>query len=383
MIRRHACVSSAVRTLRAFCVVILSGARLGAQPAPALSESIIRRIDSTVSVYMAARHVPGLQLAVGIDRHLTATRAYGTADVENNVPVTTASRFRMASIGKPMTATAVMQLWEQGKLNLDAPIQRYCNAYPVKLWPVTARQLLAHTAGVRDKTPAEEINHHHFESVAASVQPFADDSLLAPPGTHFRYTSYGYNVLGCAIEGASGVPYLEYMNKAVFAPAGMQYTGLDELRGIIPNRVRGYALTDAGILVNSEHDDMSNRVPAGGFVSTAEDLVRFGSSYLTGALVRDSTRELMFRVPNGADGRPLEKGFYALGWGIFSWFGTLEVGHGGGTPQASALLMMLPSKRFVIAFMMNLEGPVPERMELAEDIATIVLGGAAPSRKPE
>ncbi len=349
------------------------------QRSPTLSGPVIRRVDSTVAAYMAAHHVPGLSLAIGEEGRVTWARGYGSADLENNVPVTTVSAFRTGSIGKPMTATAVMQLWQDGKLDLDAPVQTYCPAFPSKPWPVTPRQLLAHMAGVRDKTPDEETNYRHFDTIVAALSIFGADSLIFQPGTAFGYTSYGYDVLGCVIEGAAGTAYLDYMTRHVFGPAGMRHTRLDDAREIIPHRVSGYALDDAGRLRNSVHDDMSNRIPAGGFVSTAEDLVRFGTSVLDGTLVRDSTRQLMFRIPNGASGQPLENDSYALGWAISDWYGVQEVMHGGGTPQACALLYLLPEKRFVVAFMMNLEA-VPDRGDLAGDLTKIVLGSRAPHR---
>jgi CubicO group peptidase (beta-lactamase class C family) len=358
------------------CVLAALTPPARAQDAP-LPDSTAARVDSAIAAYMSARSVPGLSLAVGVDGRVVMARGYGLASLETSAPVTTRSVFRTASVGKPMTATAALQLWEKGKLDLDAPVQRYCPAFPEKRWPVTTRQLLSHTAGIRDKTAAEETSYRHYDSIVAALAVFANDSLESRPGTRYRYTSYGYDVVGCVIEGASGMPYLDYMERFVFTPAGMRHTRVDDVRAIIPNRVSGYRLDDAGRLVRSVQDDMSNRIPAGGFVATAEDLVRFGMAVVDGSLLSDSARRVMFTVPPGADGRPLEDAFYALGWATGEWHGVLEVSHGGGTPQVSAMLYALPDRRFVVAFMMNLEG-VTERGDLAGDLAKIVLGPRAP-----
>jgi CubicO group peptidase (beta-lactamase class C family) len=186
-------------------------------------------------------------------------------------------------------------------------------------------------------------------------------------------------VLGCVIEGAAGVPYLDYMTQHIFGPAGMTHTRLDDAREIIPHRVSGYMLDSAGTLHNSVHDDMSNRIPAGGWVSTAEDLAHFGMRYIDGTLITDSARQAMLRVPNGSNGQPIKDDGYALGWAISDWYGVQEVMHGGGTPQVCALLYLLPERRFVVAFMMNLEA-VPDRGDLAGDLAKVVLGPRAPHR---
>jgi serine beta-lactamase-like protein LACTB len=347
--------------------------------ADTLPDSLSRRVDSTVSAFMVAKHVPALSVAIGIGNRLTFSRAYGLSDLENLVPATTTSVFRTASIGKPMTATAVLQLWQEGRLDLDAPIQKYCPAFPLKRWPVTARELLLHASGIRDKTAAEESNYTHYESIAAALTPFASDSLLFEPGTAFHYTSYGYDVLGCAIEGASGEPYIDYMKRRIFRAAGMAHTQLDDVKELISQRARGYALDKNAKVINAIHDDMSNRVPAGGFVSTPTDLVLFAQAYLQDKLVADSTRQFMLRRPNGRVSAPLSEGFYGFGWAISDWYGVQEVSHGGGTPGVSAILYMLPAKGYTVAVMMNLEG-VPDRGDLAGDIAKIVLGPAAPHR---
>jgi len=353
--------------------IILSGAQ-----AQALPPGIVGRADSVIVAFMAARHVPGLSIAIGLDQRLVWSKAFGLASVEDSVPVTPRSVFRMASIGKPMTATAIMQLRERGRVDLDAPVQGYCPAFPRKRWPVTVRQLLAHRSGIRDKTPEEETNYRHYPNVESALSIFSGDSLQFEPGTSYRYTSYGYDVLGCVIEGASGMTYADYMIRRVFEPAGMRHTRVDDPREIIPHRVCGYVLDPSGRLRNSIHDDMSNRLPAGGFVSTPEDLVRFGMAVLSGTLVSDSTRRLMMQVQKGPADPPQIEG-YGLGWAIGDWYGVQEVSHGGGTPQACALLYMLPARGFVLAVMMNLES-VPDRGDLAGDLAKVVLGSRAPHR---
>jgi len=338
--------------------------------------SKVQRADAVISDYMTAHHVPGLSVAIGLDQHLVWSKAYGLADLEDSIPVTTRSMFRTASIGKPMTATAVMQLWQDGTLDLDAPIQKYCRAFPEKRWPVTARLLLAHRSGIRDKTKEEESNYKHYDTIEASVAIFGEDSLLFQPGSQFHYSSYNYDVLGCAIEGASGMSYMDYMNRRIFRPAGMSHTLLDDPRPIIPHRVSGYVLNEQGELVNSIHDDMSNRIPAGGFVSTPTDLVRFGLAVLAGKLVADSSRRLMWEVQKAPTDSVTKEG-YGLGWALGDWFGVQEVSHGGGTPQVCALLYLLPAKRIVVALMMNLE-TVPDRGDLAGDLVKVVLGPNAP-----
>jgi serine beta-lactamase-like protein LACTB, mitochondrial len=122
--------------------------------------------------------------------------------------------YRSGSIGKTITATGAMQLVEQGKLNLDKPIQDYCPAFPKKQWTLTTRQLLAHMGGVRhyggphDKE--EQTGTIHYSGVTEALAPFKDDPLLFQPGTKFSYSTYGYGVVGCVVEGAAHISFMEY-----------------------------------------------------------------------------------------------------------------------------------------------------------------------------
>ena len=157
---------------------------------------------------MATNSVPGISLAVVQDGALVWSRGFGMADLENFVPATSATLFRLGSISKPITATAILQLSERGKVDLDVEVQNYCRAFPKKEWPVTTRELLGHLGGIRHYNPdgkgdIPEDSAKHFLSMEESLQVFAGDPLVAKPGTKFHYSTYGYTVLGCILEGAA------------------------------------------------------------------------------------------------------------------------------------------------------------------------------------
>jgi len=172
---------------------------------PAVSQTIsqqVSAIDGLVTSYVSGHHVPGLSVAV-VDRgRVILTQGYGIADVENSVPATADTVYRIASISKSITATAALKLVEAGKLDLDAPIQKYCPDFPKKPWPITARELLSHQSGIRDyRNDEETINTRHYASIKEALPQFANDPLEFEPGTKMQYTSYGYIVLGCVMEG--------------------------------------------------------------------------------------------------------------------------------------------------------------------------------------
>ena len=168
------------------------------------------------------------------------------ADVENFVPMTPMTTIRLGSISKPITAIAVMQLVEQGKMDLDGEIQRYVPSFPKKQWPVTIRELLGHLGAVRHyQGDDEEGSTRHYTDRTEPLKIFAGDPLLFEPGTRFSYTTYGFNLLGAAVENASGEKFLDYLQAHIFQPAGMDHIRDDNVYAIIPHRARGYRLKAA------------------------------------------------------------------------------------------------------------------------------------------
>ncbi len=341
-----------------------------------ISPEQIGAIEELIEAKMSEEGVPGLSVAITLGGEIAWAQGFGLADLENSVPATDETAYRTASIGKPMTATAIMQLHEAGRIDLDAPVEDYCPAFPEKRWPVTTRRLLGHLGGVRHyggpNQEAELFNTKHYDSVIDALEVFADDPLLHEPGTAYLYSTFGYNLLGCVVEGAAGTPYMRYMAERVFAPAGMEDTRDDDPAAIIPNRARGYRRLEGGALVNARMVDMSSKLPAGGFITTAPDLARFAAAMMDGTLVSPRTLETMLTPQSTSDG---ERTGYGLGWGLFPdelWYGEMEAFHGGGTPQVSAMLYLIPGRRFAVAILVNLEG-VPDRVGLAAQIARVVL----------
>ncbi len=157
-----------------------------------------------------------------VDGQLVYERGYGMADVENQVPATPDTIYRLASISKMFTAVAALQLVEQGKLDLAAPIQQYVPSFPKKdQGTVTAELLLKHQSGIRHYKGDEVRSAVFYNRVGDSLVIFQEDPLLFPPGEKFSYTTYGYNLLGTAIEGASGEDYVGYVTQHILEPCGI------------------------------------------------------------------------------------------------------------------------------------------------------------------
>ncbi len=301
---------------------------------------------------VSEQKLPGLAISVSVDNKIVWSEGFGFADLENRVPVTAQTRFRIGSISKLFTAAAAARLYEQGVLDLDAPVQKYVPSYQQKEFPITSRQLLGHLAGVRHYRRDDYVNQRRFENISDSLSTFRNDPLLHPPRSKYLYSSYGFVLLSAVIEGASEQDFKAFLQKQVFEPMGMQDTLVDDNRKIIDNRSRFYAKSSEGAISNEIYMDTSDRMAAGGFLSTAEDLVRFGSTSLQDLFLKPANRAQMFRSQETIDGKPTGVGF---AWRIGTDSKDRKIyHHGGDSIGGRAFLMVYPEERVVIAVVSNL-----------------------------
>ena len=365
-------------------MAVLASAAPSAPAVPAGSAGLERQrieaIERVLTSYVDTQGVPGLSVAVARDGRVVWSRGFGLADIENQVLATAETRYRTASMGKSITATAAMRLVEEGRVTLDAPIQEWCPAFPRKPWPITLRHLLSHLSGIRHyggpRDAEEQSSTTHYETVTAALAPFRDDSLRFEPGTDYLYSTYGYDVAGCVIEGAAGAPFMDVIRRTVFAPAGMNDARDDDPSIVIPHRAAGYVRRD-GRLLNATHVDMSNRLPAGGYIASAREMAAFAAAFVAGRLVTPATRDSMLRPARLRDGATVN---YGIGWGIEEDDAGRSTGryfHGGSSPGASGMMIVIPGDRVAVVFMTNLES-APERFPTARAVAEILRPGWRP-----
>jgi CubicO group peptidase (beta-lactamase class C family) len=255
-------------------------------------------------------------------------------------------------VSKLITATAAMRLHQDGMLDLDAAIQRYVPAFPDKGHPITARQLAGHLAGIRHYGQNDYVNRVRYDSITASLASFSADPLRFDPGAQYLYSTFGYTLLSAAIEGASKQSYEAYVQRIVLDPAEMSRTLLDRPGPIVTGRAGCYERSGDGAVENGSYIDLSDRWAAGGFLSTAEDLVRFADATMAGKLVSDKELALMFKSMTTTDGKSTGVG---IGWRVLMNGGALEYAHHGGESIGGrAFLLMIPKKRAAVAVLANL-----------------------------
>jgi len=315
-------------------------------------EKEITLFEDFVQKQMQTDHIPGLSVAFMKDDFIWA-KGFGWADLENKTPATARSAYRLASNTKSMTAVAVLQWGEKGKIDLDAEVQTYVPYFPRKRWPVTVRQLLGHLGGIshyRNYDAEGHIKEH--KDTRESLEIFADFELVAEPGTKYNYSSYGYNLLGAVIEGAAKEPYADYMRENLWRPLEMTDTSMDDPTEILPNRVRGYRLVD-GEVKNSEFVDISSRFAGGGTRSTVLDLLKYAKGFHSFQMLSPKSIDLMLTSMATQDGHFTD---YGMGWSIVPVNGRFHVSHTGAQAETRTLLLRFPKINFAIALAYNFEG---------------------------
>jgi CubicO group peptidase (beta-lactamase class C family) len=309
---------------------------------------------------LSEQNLPGLSVAVGVDGAMVWAEGFGFADLETRQTVTPNHRFRIGTASIVLTSVALGLLLEQNRLNLDDEIHTHVPEFPKKQWPVTLRQLMAHTAGLRSDSGDEgPLFAEQCERPADALRFFADGDLLFEPGTQYRYSRYSGIPVSAAIEAVAGVPFLDFMQEQVFDPLGMRDTRADAADKELPARVTPYFPRFAADTRFGPDPmrtiELSCYAGAGVFLSTPSDLVRFALAIDGGKLLQPSTVALLQtsqQLPSG------EETGYGLGWDIESvtFLGgqTRVVGHDGDVLGGiTTSLMTFPDHSIAVAVSSN------------------------------
>lgn len=312
----------------------------------------LQEYEYFVKTLMKFDRIPALSVAF-FKGDFVWSKGFGESDIENSSKATSESAYRLASVTKPMTATAILQLYEQGKIDLDEQVQTYVPYFPEKKWPITIRQLLGHLGGITHYKNYDEEGHFKDEkNTHESIAVFKDFDLVAEPGSKYNYTSYGYNLLGAVIEEVSEQSYADYMKEHIWDPLMMNNTRMDNPLDLIKGRVSGYQMVH-GKVKNSEFVNISSRFAAGGTRSTVNDMIKFAYGLISNRLLDKTSTEMMFRPMTTTDG--ISTG-YGMGWAVSPVNGRFCIMHSGGQPETSILLVIFPKDTMAMAFACNLEG---------------------------
>lgn len=317
--------------------------------------TVIQTARDMIAIKVQEQKIPGYVAGVYANGRVQWTEGFGYANLEQHVPVRPSTRFRVGSVSKSFTAAALGRLVEEGRLDLDAPIQQYVPSFPEKRGVISTRLLAGHLAGIRHYRDDEFLSTRPYASVTEALGVFANDKLLSAPGKTFVYSSYGWNLISAVIEGAAGENFVDYMDHTVFQPLDMCHTIPDRVDSIIPGRTHFYDRDGAGRVRNAPYVDNCVKWAGGGFLSSIEDLLKFGAAHLEPGFHQTETLAALFTSQKTTAG---EETGYGIGWRTAREedTGRWRVWHTGGSVGGTTALVLYPDEGAVVAVIANLSG---------------------------
>jgi CubicO group peptidase (beta-lactamase class C family) len=321
------------------------------------------RLDQVASSYTKDNAFMGTVLVVDGDKVLL-DKGYGMADLEWSIPNVPEAKFRLGSLTKQFTATLILLLQQDGKLNINDPVSKYLADSPKAWEKVTLANLLGHTSGIPSFTDMKEfgvwrMSPHTTEEELAF---FRDKPLDFEPGSKFAYSNSNFEVLGAVIEKVSGNKYVDLLRERIFDPLYMKDSGLDTDELILPKRAQGYTPGPKGLVV-ARSESMTVPWAAGSIYSTTGDLLKWEHSLFGGKVLSAESLKLM-TTPG--------KGNYGLGVFIADKGGVKIVSHGGGIEGFNTNLMYAPERRIAVIVLANVNGGAPG--EMGDQLFDTVLG---------
>jgi D-alanyl-D-alanine carboxypeptidase len=359
--RRHAFFAFAI-------AVVLAGQAAVASAQRPTRAALQRAVDSLATTALKDGPVAAMSVAVVRGRDTVVMKGYGLADVENDVPATPQTVYRIGSITKQFTAAAVLQLIEQNKLSLDDSIGKHLPTIPAGWRAVPIRQLLNHTSGIPSYTSAGprwasrmrlDLPHDSLIGIVAT------DSMDFAPGSQWRYNNTGYYLLGMLVERITGRPYADVVRDQFTTPLGLRATMYCDIRPIIKRRAQGYQVGPDDKLVNADPLSMTHPFSAGALCSTVGDLVVWQRTLAAGRIVKPASYAAMTTPEKVA-------GTYGYGLVMDSLGGRPRVQHGGGINGFNSMLQYYPADTLSVAVLANTNGPWADRV--ANNIARAALG---------
>ena len=328
-------------------------------PLPHLSESdLLTALRKKLDDDAAGDRFSGAAL-VARNGKIVFAQAYGLADREKKTPNTLKTRFRIGSMNKMFSAVATLQLAQNGKLDLKAPLGKYLTDYPNKdvASKVTIEQLLSHTGGTGDIFgPEFDKRRLELKTLTDYVSLYGARAPQFEPGSRWQYSNYGFLLLGVLIEKVSGQSYYDYVRDHIFKPAGMTGTASEPEDQTVSERSVGYTKF-GGATWKPNTDTLPYRgTSAGGGYSTVEDLLKFATALQTHKLLNAQYTEMLTTGKVDAGG-----GKYAFGFQDNMINGTRCFGHGGGAPGMNGMLQICPGPGYVVAVLANMDPPAASR----------------------
>jgi len=312
-----------------------------------------QKTSELLDTYIKVANIPGMSVAISIDAKIVYANSFGMADADKKVKANDSTKYRIGSVSKLLTATAFIELVEKGILKLDDPAGKYVKGLPASHATITLGQLAAHTSGIRHYKDAELklMNSSEYSDLEEGLSKFISDSLLSRPGEKYSYSSYGYVLLGAAMENACDKKFNDIVKEYVLKPSGMHAT-VPELMALKQSNQSTFYYKGTKGFVPAEGENYSYKWPAGGYITTATDLAKFGAQLVSEKLVSSAFMPLILESQKTNDGKET---------GCSYGFKTAKdlrdrviIHHGGESAGARTFLLIYPKEKLCIALCANL-----------------------------
>jgi CubicO group peptidase (beta-lactamase class C family) len=335
------------------------------------SDDFTSQADALMEPYVKKQTFSGSVLVAKLGKPVYR-KGFGFANREWEIPNTPDTKFRLGSITKQFTATAILQLAEEGKLSVNDPVSKYYKEAPASWAKITLHHLLTHTSGIPSYTDLpgffDKASKNDLTPVGI-IRLTQDKPLEFEPGTSWKYDNTGYIILGYVIEQVSGEKYADYLNHHIFAPLGMKATGYDVFEEVIPHRASGYEFGKTW--TNAPYLAMSLPYAAGSLYSTVDDLLIWDQALLKDQPLKAESEAKMF-TPYSHN--------YGYGWFIDEEAGHHRVSHEGGINGFNTLISRFPSDGVTIIVLSNVNtGSVGK---IGTQLAGLMFGNKALPGKP-
>jgi CubicO group peptidase (beta-lactamase class C family) len=321
-------------------------------------------VDSVVNAAVAKKQTPAASVVVMKGGRIVISKGYGLADVENDLPATDQTVYRIGSLTKQFTSAAIMRLIEQGKLSLDDTLQKFFPTYPTNGNRITIRNLLTHTSGVANYTalPKWAPLMRLDLSVDSMISIFSHEPPTFKPGESYRYSNSGYFLLGAIIEKVTGKPYARYMNEDFLPSTGLKNTLYCEVAPLIKHRAQGYlpTATAPGGFVNAAYISMSQPYAAGSLCSTVGDLAQWTVALSSGKIVSAESYKQMTTPVTLNNGVVRNYGF---GLNVGKLEDHREISHNGGINGFVSELHYFPDDSVIVVVLTNSESLTAPALE--------------------
>jgi len=305
--------------------------------------------------FIKTNHIPGMSISVSKKGKLIWSKGFGYASLKPRVRVKPKKTiFRIASISKSITGLALAKLIDDKLIDIDKSIYYYLPDFPKKTYDFNVRQLGGNLAGFRHYKDNDEYALNKKMSISEGLSLFKDDDLLFKPGTQYHYSSMGYVLLSKIIEKTSNIPFSKFVNDSIFTPLGMNHSSTDNSDVTVPYETLFYKYSSLKGPVLAKPVSNEYKVGSGGFLSTSEDIVKFGNEIIYPKIV---SKKALSEIITSQRLKSENKTGYGIGFSVgHSQKGTPKYYHTGGGVGASTILLIYPDEELVITVLTNLTG---------------------------